>query len=80
MELEFVTALDKMRVVDVKPVHHTFGFEDAKLIAPGHPERSALLHRISHRGEGHMPPLATTVVDAEAHELIREWIEKMKSK
>jgi hypothetical protein len=49
---------------------------DARLIAPGHPERSVLLNRISHRGEGHMPPLGTNVVDKEGVELLREWIEK----
>jgi hypothetical protein len=78
MELEFTTELAKMRIVDVKPVHHSFGLDDAKLVASGHPERSALLHRIAHRGEGHMPPLATSVVDAEAHALMREWIARMK--
>jgi hypothetical protein len=46
MELEFTTKLQDMRVVDVKPVHHTYDLPDAKLIAPGHPERSVLLHRM----------------------------------
>ncbi len=78
MELEFTTAREGMRVFDVKPLHHTFGLPDARLIAPGHPERSVLLHRISNRGDGHMPPLATNVVDREAVELVREWIEKSK--
>ena len=41
MELEFGTALDKMRVLDVAPLHHTFDLPDAKLIAPGSPEGSA---------------------------------------
>ena len=48
--------------------------KDAKLVAPGHPERSVLLHRISHRDKGHMPPLATRVVDQRMVETIREWI------
>src|SRR5262249_3265574 len=46
MELEFVTPRDKMRLFDTKPVHHTYGLPDAKLIAPGHPERSVLLQRL----------------------------------
>ncbi|HEY7310707.1 MAG TPA: PQQ-dependent sugar dehydrogenase [Gemmataceae bacterium] len=78
MELEFTTKLDKMRVVDIKPVHDTFGLSDARLIAPGHPERSVLLRRLSHRDKGHMPPLATSVVDDEAVRVMREWIEKLK--
>ncbi len=38
MNLEFNTAKDAMKIFDVKPVHHTFGIADARLIAPGHPE------------------------------------------
>jgi hypothetical protein len=78
MELEFTTKLDKMRVVDVKPVHDTFGLSDARLIAPGHPERSVLLRRISHRDKGHMPPLATSIVDDEAVRVMHDWIKELK--
>lgn len=78
MNLEFNTAKDAMKIFDVKPVHHTFGIAEARLIAPGHPERSIILKRISDRGEGHMPPLASNVVDREAVELLREWILKLK--
>jgi len=77
-EMEFTTRLEKSRLLDVKPVHHTFGLPDAKLIAPGHPERSVLLHRISHRQQGHMPPLASSRVDDPAVNLIRDWIASLK--
>ena len=78
IDLEFTTALDKMRVLDVKPQHSLFGLPDAKLIVPGHPERSVLLHRISHRGEGHMPPLSTAIADEAGMQLLREWIRGLK--
>lgn len=77
-EMEFTTPLVKSRLLDVKPVHHTFDLPDARLIAPGHPERSVLLHRMTHRGKGHMPPLATDLVDEPAVKLIREWIASLK--
>ncbi len=80
MELEFTTPLDKMRLIDVKPLHHTYNLPDARLIAPGHPERSTLLYRMSHRKEGRMPPLATSMVDEPAVELMRAWIRQMKEK
>jgi uncharacterized repeat protein (TIGR03806 family) len=79
MHLEFTTALGKTRLLDVKPVHDTYGLPDARLVAPGHPERSVLLHRISHRAAGHMPPLATALVDQEAVRLMREWIAGLKA-
>ena len=78
MELEFTTTLERMRIVDVKPLHHTFGLPDARLVAPGNPERSALLHRVANRDAGHMPPLATSVVDQQAVRLLRDWIAQLK--
>jgi glucose/arabinose dehydrogenase len=79
MELEFNTAAERMRIFDVKPQHSTFAIPEARLIAPGAPEQSVLLQRISHRGEGHMPPLATAVVDEEGVRLLREWIRGLKA-
>ncbi|MDB5310917.1 MAG: yliI 4 [Gemmataceae bacterium] len=78
MELEFATALDKMRILDVKPVHQTFDLPDAKLVVPGAPERSVLLHRLGTRGPGQMPPLSTSRVDSEGLELMREWCRSLK--
>jgi hypothetical protein len=79
IELQWTTDLEKMRLVDVKPVHHTFGLPEARIVAPGHPDRSVLLQRMSHRTAGHMPPLATSLVDEAAVELLREWIAGMPS-
>ncbi|HJZ54067.1 MAG TPA: hypothetical protein VKE74_03885, partial [Gemmataceae bacterium] len=78
MELEFGTALDKMRVLDVKPVHQTFDLPEARLIAPGSPERSVMIHRLGTRGNGQMPPLASNRVDAEGLELMHEWCKSLK--
>jgi uncharacterized repeat protein (TIGR03806 family) len=80
MQLEFATELAKMGVVDSPPLHHRFNIEDARIVAPGHPERSVLLHRISHRGQGtgQMPQLATYIVDEAAVKLVREWIAGLK--
>jgi uncharacterized repeat protein (TIGR03806 family) len=78
IDLEFTTSLAKMKLVNVKPQHHTFSIADAKLIAPGRPESSVLLHRMSHRKEGHMPPLATSMVDEPAVAMLREWIRQMR--
>lgn len=78
MELEFSRTHDKMQTIDVPPNHHTFDLKDARLIAPGHPERSTLLHRISIRGANQMPPLATSQVDREAVKLLEAWIRELK--
>lgn len=78
MELELTTPLDKARILDVRPLHNTFGLPDARLIAPGSPERSVLLYRMSNRGEGHMPPLATSVVDRDAVRVLHDWIRQLR--
>ena len=66
-----------MQLVDVFPQHETFGLPAALLVAPGEPQRSVLYHRVSRRGPGQMPPRGTEVVDHEAVQLIRDWIEKL---
>jgi mono/diheme cytochrome c family protein len=44
-------------------------------VAPGDPENSALLARMSVRGTAQMPPLASEVVDQAGVGLVRAWIE-----
>ena len=71
---------DQIRLFDARPVHATFGIAEARLVAPGAPERSLLLDRMQRRGHGQMPPIGTNQIDRPAVELIREWIQKMPSK
>ena len=77
MQLEYATALDKMKLIDAIPVHDKFGITDARLIAPGHPERSVLLNRMAKRGRGQMPQLATAMIDEPAVSMLTEWIEEL---
>jgi hypothetical protein len=67
-----------MKAVGVNPLHATFDIADAKVIAPGHPERSVLFARMTRRGPGQMPQLATAIVDEQAVAVIREWIESLE--
>jgi glucose/arabinose dehydrogenase/mono/diheme cytochrome c family protein len=78
MNLEFTAKPDQMHLFDAKPQHTSFGIADARLIAPGDPDRSVLLRRASRRGAGQMPPLASAEVDQEAVKLLRDWIAAMK--
>ena len=71
-------AREKMNVLGVRPLHDAFGIDGAKLVDPGHPERSVLLERIAKRGTGQMPPLATSRVDDDAVRLIGDWIRSLE--
>jgi hypothetical protein len=78
IDLEFATVASKRNLFDTKPLHHSFGIENARLIAPGEPQRSVLLHRMAVRGAGQMPQLATSRADEPAIEMLRQWIQQLK--
>lgn len=77
MELPARTRLADMRIIDVPPQHDAFGLPEARIIAPGHPERSVMYWRLTHRGFGQMPPLSVTTVDQQAVRLFEEWIRSL---
>jgi len=55
-------------------LNNNFGNTNARVIAPGSLTNSMLLTRISTRGAGQMPPLASTVLDTNAINLLAAWI------
>lgn len=74
IELQFATALDKRKLIDVEPLHDKFQIDAARLIAPGNPEQSVLLKRMQMRGRGQMPPLASALTDPQGVSLLEAWI------
>jgi hypothetical protein len=48
------------------------------LVVPGHADASPLFQRLSQRGAGSMPPLATLRVDSEGAGVVAAWIEGMR--
>jgi uncharacterized repeat protein (TIGR03806 family) len=77
-EMEFDSKPESAKLYDALPVHTTFGIEGARVIASGEPDKSLLLYRMSRRGHGQMPPLATQRVDQQGVELIRKWIQELE--
>lgn len=53
---------------------NNMGDENNRVFAPGAPEDSIALHRISIRGANQMPPIGSTVPDPAGVELLRAWI------
>ena len=70
--------LAEMGIVNVAPAHGNFGVKDAKILVPGHPERSILLTRMEMTGLGRMPHIGSRVVDEQAVRLVHDWIKGMK--
>jgi hypothetical protein len=65
-------------MLDEPPMHDTFGIAQARLIAPGNPQRSVLYYRMSHRGEGQMPPTSTNRIDPAGARLLQYWINQLR--
>lgn len=74
MEMALGTPLEKMMLVDQEPQHDRFDIQQAKIIKPAAPQQSVLFHRLTQRGKGQMPPLATSQLDPQGIALIHEWI------
>jgi len=76
-DFQFETPLEKMNVVNQPIGQRRRRPPDVRLIAPGEPERSELLTRVSTRGPYQMPPLATHYIDPRGYEILRRWIAAM---
>ncbi len=61
----------------MRPAHGDFGIGRGRLLVPGEPDLSILHHRMAKLGLGRMPHVASSVIDAEALEIIRDWIEQL---
>lgn len=56
------------------PLHNDFGSTNNRVIAPNSPANSILFQRVATLGPAHMPPLATSVVNTQAVQLLGAWI------
>lgn len=74
LDLRYSTALAATQACNVQPTAGNLGIDNARIIAPGEPERSVLLARMKVRDANQMPPLASHLVDDEAVEVISMWI------
>lgn len=73
MDLRIATATDSAHLINGALLNN-FGDTNNRAIVPNDPERSLILHRMSIRGAGQMPPIASNVADPAGVELLRSWI------
>ncbi|MFN5623830.1 MAG: PQQ-dependent sugar dehydrogenase [Planctomyces sp.] len=74
---EFTATDAQQKLIGVKAVHNSCGLSEPALVQPGRPQSSVLLHRVSQRGAGQMPPLASSLRDERGIDLLRRWISGM---
>ena len=78
IDLRYATDLESTKTIDIKPTQGDLGIVDARLISPGHPERSLMLQRIETKTVGRMPNIGSNRVDQTGADLLREWIKSLK--
>jgi hypothetical protein len=78
-EFQLLATLDlaETGTINVRPNHGSFGLRDPKVLVPGDPERSMVLHRMTMLGLGRMPHIASNVIDTTGVQLIRDWIQQL---
>jgi uncharacterized repeat protein (TIGR03806 family) len=69
--------LGDLGIVNTKPGQGTFDLNDPRILVPGDPDRSLIVHRMGLLGLGRMPHVASSVVDEKGLALVREWIKQM---
>src|SRR5262245_55290727 len=77
-ELQASVPLTLTKAVDTPPGQGAFNLRDPKIIAPGDPDRSLVLHRMQLTTLGRMPHVASTIVDRQAADLIRQWLADLR--
>lgn len=80
MDFRYDTSLAGTQACNVNPSSGSMGVANAKIIAPGDPDRSIVALRMNTRDPSvQMPPLASHVIDAAGVDLIRQWISDLGS-
>lgn len=72
-DARITTQRSRTGLIDGLPAHRSNSPMD-RLVKPGSLEHSVLWQRLAKLGDGHMPPLGTDLVNAEALDLIGGWI------
>ena len=78
MNLAYKTAMENAHLINELPIQNDMGLSDARLVAPGDPNRSVLFQRFKKRGPNQMPPTSTNQVDPRGSKLLEEWILHLK--
>jgi uncharacterized repeat protein (TIGR03806 family) len=74
MDLRYDTPDSAAGIIDVVPDNGGLGLTDARLVAPGAPERSVLVERMRRLDGTRMPPVGSHLVDQMGVELLEGWI------
>ena len=73
LDLLFNKTVAEARILE-SPIRGDFGLPEARIVAPGHPERSTLYFRMAKFGRDRMPHVGSERPDEAGLQLIADWI------
>jgi hypothetical protein len=78
-EFQLLATLDlkDTGTLNTRPGQGNFDLNDPRILVPGDPARSLVLHRMKKTDLGRMPHVGSNVVDEKAVKLVEEWIKQM---
>ena len=77
VDLRYTTLLANMNACDVAPDAGGLGLNMPRIIAPGDASRSVLVARVNLRDVNGMPPLGSTIPDADGVTLLTDWVNSL---
>jgi uncharacterized repeat protein (TIGR03806 family) len=77
MDLRYGTALPAMNICGLAPLLGDLNIADARLLAPGAPNRSVLLQRMKRLDVFRMPPIGSNLLDSAGSLLLENWIRNL---
>jgi glucose/arabinose dehydrogenase/mono/diheme cytochrome c family protein len=77
-QMNVAAPVDQLNLIESPALRGEFGIENAFLIEPGNPYRSALYYRIATKGAGHMPMIGAKTIDPNGVRLVHDWIRSLK--
>jgi glucose/arabinose dehydrogenase len=76
-DARFLTPLAEQNLLAGGLLAGDLGIADARLIVPGHPQRSILLQRLVRTDAMRMPPTAVNALPAPVASLLKDWIQSL---
>jgi putative heme-binding domain-containing protein len=77
LQLRYDAPLERMKVLEVRPIQGTFDIPAAQILAPGDPYRSVVYFRMAKLGRGRMPHLGSEIIDERGLRLVHDWIRQL---
>ena len=78
-QMNVAAPIDELNLIASSALRGEFGIENASLIEPGNPYRSALYYRIATKGAGHMPMIGAKTIDSDGVRLVHDWIRSLNT-